>query len=185
MTIRRLAHTAATALLLASVTTGIATAQTSSPTVTATVGSGGTRQLVVSDLLGNPLNDIGLSTKQATAFRVSVQDTAPTGTVTGAALTGFDVQSQLTNLYQVTDTTGPTYDYATTIPSSAVSVSYAASPLDVSGVTANLEPSTLLSGTVSCADITSTLGAWRGSTRSACSSRAPRPRSPTCRSWRG
>lgn len=135
--------------VLALSVSGLALAQSTDTTVTTTVGSG-TRQLSVTDLAGQPLSQLALESGDPAPFRVNVSDSE-------VDLQGFQVDATLNNLYRVeTDTT---YDYATSIPSSAVDLDYALSPLDAIGGAVDVSPDYLLSGTdITCSDVASLLG---------------------------
>ncbi|HWB72291.1 MAG TPA: hypothetical protein VG452_08730, partial [Egibacteraceae bacterium] len=141
-----MATLASFALLSAS---GLALAQ-STTTVTTTV-AGGSRQLAVTDLAGNPLTAMALSPGVPTAFRVRVADSDYLATQ------GFAVQSTLTNLYRQGD---GGYDYATSIPSTRVSVSYPTSPLSLAATAVDLQPDYLLDSAapIDCSAVATILG---------------------------
>lgn len=115
---------------------GLAAAQTSETTVSTAVSSG-TRQLVVTDLAGNPLAELALTPGMPAPFKVSVQDSDYVPTQ------GFSVTSTLNNLYRSDGAGG--YDFATAIPAGQVDVSYGTSPLSVVDTLVDLNPDYLLS----------------------------------------
>ncbi len=102
---------------------------------------GGSRTLVVEDLNGAPLQTLDFGTSRTHPFRVRVVDE-------DMDRAGYQVVSSMTNLYSKT---GPgTYDYDTKIASGDVAVSYSSTPLNVTDVTALVEPVFDLTGDLLC-----------------------------------
>lgn len=138
-----------------------ATADQTHATVVSTASAmPGTRQLEVLDLTGNDLTNLALKPNVAQPFRVSVVDNAITDLSKAAP---FSVTAVMNNLYQVSGTdpaTGlPTYNWATKIPSSDVSMSFPnAGALSAYGVDVTDVPQVLLSGSVpGCSTLTGLL----------------------------
>ena len=141
----------ATALLLATVTTGVAGAQTvqdtAGVTVTTEVGEH-ERMLDVTDVAGGPLTGITLVPGRPSPFRVAVTDSSPAAVDLGWSLGGYTVDSSMTNLYA---TDGGTPDYAASIASGDISLGYATTPLEIKDALAKVQPSYVLSATnVTC-----------------------------------
>jgi hypothetical protein len=97
----------------------------------AVTNPGGSRAVFVEDLLGNALTTLDFGAGNTKPFRVRVVDT----TMDRA---GFQVNASMSNLYLAAG--GSTYDYSTSVPSSAVSLGYPGAPLTVQGLGAVLTP---------------------------------------------
>lgn len=114
-------------------------------TVTLTAGTG-TRQLAVLDLSGNALTTLAIKPGVAQPFRVRVTDTAVSDLTTN-----FSVSAVMNNLYLQN---GSSYNYATKIPSSDLSISYPTDPLSASGVSLSDLPQVAVAGTLpTCATL--------------------------------
>lgn len=123
----------------------------SSSTVSLSVGGGGTRQLQLLDLAGNPLTDLSLRPGAPAPFRVRVVDTG-VGALTDPK-TAFSVSATLNNLYADGAPSGAF------IPSGDVRVSFPASgAVDAVG-SLTAVPRVVLYGTLGgCTDPTGLLG---------------------------
>lgn len=120
---------------------GVATAAAADVTtigVTASAGSG-SRQFYVENLAGQPLTALDLGTSgQGSLFQTRVRDTN-----FGSPNAGFTASAEMTNLYRKTS---GTIDYATKVDSAKLSVSYAAVPTDVAGVSLAALPKVTIAG---------------------------------------
>lgn len=155
----RIPTTAATAVLLASVTTGIAGAQTSSTDVSSDYGARGSHVLEVNDLRGGDLTDLALVPGERRTLRVGVRSAPPAELDPTGELHGYTVETSMTNLYAL-DGAGA-YDFAAeSIPSSEVSLDYATSALDVRETLGRMDPEYLLSTAqpITCDAIANALG---------------------------
>jgi hypothetical protein len=117
---RRLAALAALGLAASMASTAMPAASASDVTV-ALNNPGGSRTLYVETVLGAPLTTLDFGTMRSEPFRVRVVDDT-------MDRSPFYVTTSLSNLYLVS---GNSYDWNTTIPSSAVSVNYPANPLGI------------------------------------------------------
>lgn len=99
---------------------------------------GGTRQFAVEDVSGAPLTAINLGTGGVQPFRTHITDAGFTNVTKG-----YTVGATMSNLYLKS---GSTYDYSTSVPSSAVSLVYPTNPLAALGVTFPVLPPLSLSG---------------------------------------
>lgn len=138
-----------TALLaLGAAATG-AQAQTSTIGVSA-LATSGSRQFFVEDLSGTTLTALDLgSSGQGQLFQTRVKDTD--FKLTQAA---FTASAEMTNLYKKT---GQTIDYSTKVPSSKISVAYAAQPTDLSSVSLAALPKVTVAGVLPTCSNLSTL----------------------------
>jgi hypothetical protein len=121
------------------------------------IGLGGTRQFAVEDAQGQTLSAINLGTGGSQPFRLHVTDSAFLPAATGG---NYSVSATMSNLYLKTGSgsTSTDYNYNVKVPSSAVSISYGASPLSVSGLALTLLPKLNISGTMSsCLNLSGTL----------------------------
>ena len=102
----------------------------------------GTRQFFLEDLAGDNLTSVNLHTGGSFPFKVGANDSAfDLSADTGA----FSVAAVMNNLYQVT---GSTYNYAASLPSSDISISFPTNPVSALGVVYNEIPYATLTGTV-------------------------------------
>jgi hypothetical protein len=117
---RHLAALAALGLAASMAASAMPAASASDVTV-ALNNPGGSRTLYVETVLGAPLTTLDFGTMRSEPFRVRVVDDT-------MDRSPFYVTTSLSNLYLVS---GSSYDWNTTIPSSAVAVNYPANPLGI------------------------------------------------------
>lgn len=104
----------------------------------------GSRQLYVEDLAGAPLTALSFGAGGTLPFRVRVADN-----LFNATSSGYTVSATMTNLYLKS---GAGHDFTVKVPSADVAVGFGSTPLSASGVSVELTPQYLLSGTIpSCA----------------------------------
>lgn len=128
--------------------------QTSGTVVSTDSVAAGTRQLEVLDLAGHDLTNLALKPGVAQSFRVSVVDDAISDLTKDRP---FTVSAVMNNLYRATGANS--YDYATTIPSSDVSIAFPQSgALSAFGVGLSDVPNVLLNGALpGCQSLTGIL----------------------------
>ena len=110
----------------------------SGTTVSLSAPSSGTRVLDVLDLAGNALTALPVTPNTPAPFRVRVTDAG-----INDLTTGFTVNAVMNNLYKKN---GGSYDWATKIPSSSVSVNY--NPITALGVSFSDLPIAQLTGAI-------------------------------------
>lgn len=111
------------------ITAAVAPADADEVTV-AVSNPGGSRTLYVENMLGQSLTSLDFGTTRSQPFRVRVVDTT-------MDRSGFQVLTTMSHLYKVS---GNSYDYATKIASSDVSVNYPPDPLNLLDVHAVVAP---------------------------------------------
>ncbi len=134
------------ALVAAACSVSVA-APASSETVDVSLSAlGGSRQFAVEDVSGKPLTAINLGTGGTQPFRTRVTDKDFT-----SVTQPYSVGATMSNLYLKS---GTSYDYATKISSSELSLAYPTSPLDALGVAFPVTPDLGLSGPIpSCLNL--------------------------------
>ena len=140
----RLAAAATALSLLAAIAP--ASAQVREVPVTAEAG-GGTRTVLVEDLLGAELTSLDFGSGTAVPFRIRVIDDA-------MSRSGFSVSVAMTKLYRAAGD-GITYDRP--VESEHVGIDYPVDPLNIQDVTARVQPVVDLAGTITgpiCAALT-------------------------------
>lgn len=125
-------------LAAAAATVGGALPASAGPITLAVSNPGGSRTVFVEDLLGNSLTKLDFGTLRQLPIRVRVVDAA-------ADTAGFTVTASVTNLYM---STGQSLDFAQSVSSGNVSVTYPTTPVDALAVGASVAPLLNLAGTV-------------------------------------
>lgn len=143
----RRAAIAAGVVIVAAAAVAPAFADSASTTVTMAASGGGTRQLDLLDLAGQPLTNLSLMPGTPQAFRVRVTDNQ-----IGDLTTGFHVSATMSNMYRSDGAGG--YVWADKVRSSDIAMSYATNPFSALGLSYDALPKVSLSGALpSCPDL--------------------------------